>query len=173
MSVRIEHRIGVAAPASAVWAVVSDLDRWSEWTGLYTQASGRLGIGEPVRLRVEVEGEPPRDLTGVVVEWVPEAQLILQFKLLRGLLTLTRYIEVEALTERGCILANGEIQDGPALRLVPRRLQGAVRRAFERMNTQAKVRVEAGWDGVPDPPLIALAAAPPPQPAPRFKTPGR
>ena len=29
--VRVEHRIGVAAPAEAIWQVIADLPRWSTW----------------------------------------------------------------------------------------------------------------------------------------------
>ncbi|HEX8244209.1 MAG TPA: SRPBCC family protein, partial [Longimicrobium sp.] len=35
MAFKIEHRIGVAAPADAVWRLVADVERWPEWLPHY------------------------------------------------------------------------------------------------------------------------------------------
>jgi hypothetical protein len=35
MRVKIEHRIGVQAPAEAIWAVIAEIERWGDWNPLY------------------------------------------------------------------------------------------------------------------------------------------
>ena len=35
MSFRVEHRMGVPAPASVIWEVLSDLPGWSAWNPIY------------------------------------------------------------------------------------------------------------------------------------------
>lgn len=142
MSFRIEHRIGIAAPASGVWEVISDLSRWGEWNPVYPVIEGRVAIGSPVRFEFHLPNRPPREFTGVVVDWVPNHQLIWALKLMGGLVRTTRYLEIEALTEENCILANGEIFDGMGSGLIPKGERALIRGAFERVNQAAKARVE-------------------------------
>src|ERR687893_2937901 len=112
MAFRIEHRIGVAAPADTIWELLADVDRWPAWNPLYTQASGKLGIGAALKLRESVPGRPPREFAPVVVDWEPRAQILWREN---GVLARTmRYIEIEALTETGCIFANGAFFHGLA-----------------------------------------------------------
>lgn len=148
MSFRIEHRIGVSAPIAAVWAVIADLDRWSEWNPIYPKASGRIAIGAPIDFRFEPPGAKPMDYRGIVGDWVPNEQLIWSAKFVGGLVTATRYIEIEPLSETGCILANGEMYQGPGVRLMPSKLKSSVRQAFQIMNERAKARIEQGGQGV-------------------------
>ena len=112
MAFRIEHRIGVAAPADTIWELLADVERWPEWNPLYTQASGKLGIGAALKLREAVPGRPPREFAPVVVDWEPRSQILWREN---GVLARTmRYIEIEALTETGCIFANGAFFHGIA-----------------------------------------------------------
>ena len=50
--VRVEHRIGVQAPADVVWDIVYDLGRWNEWNPTYPQAAGEVRIGNVLTLAV-------------------------------------------------------------------------------------------------------------------------
>ena len=142
MSFRVEHRIGIAAPAEAVWRVVSDFARWGEWNPIYPKVEGRLSIGAPVSFELHLPNRPVRTLSGTIVEWVPNEQLIWRLSLFGGLIRTTRYFEVEALSETGCILANGEIFDGLMASGVPKRERALLRRAFELVNEAAKARAE-------------------------------
>lgn len=137
MAFRIEHRIGVAAPAAEVWELVYDLAGWKDWTELYTEAAGRIAIGETLRFTFQVDGRAPQALTGVVYDWVPEAQMAWRVKLLGNVLTSLRYIEIETLSETSCILANGDYYFG-LTGLIPRNLRAQVRAGFQRMNENAK-----------------------------------
>jgi hypothetical protein len=145
MAFFIEHRIGVAAPPHVVWAILSDIEGWSEWTGLYRNASGALRIGERITAELVLPGESPETLQWTVLDWAPDMQIHLRVKLYGGLLTTTRYMEIDKLSETGCIFGNGEMFAGLAARFMPRRLKRAIRRAFEAMNEALKAKAEARW----------------------------
>lgn len=55
---RFEHSIDIDAPASRVWSVLSDADRWPEWTPTVTKVA-RLG-GDDLALGSKVRIEQPK-----------------------------------------------------------------------------------------------------------------
>ena len=143
MSFRIEHRIGVAAPADTIWELLADVERWPEWNPLYTQAAGKLGIGAALKLRENLPGRPPRQISPVIVDWEPQAQILWREN---GVLARTmRYIEIEALTEAGCIFANGAFFHGL---LGEQEAKGARRQiygGYEQFGQAVKQTAEAAW----------------------------
>lgn len=143
MSFRLEHRIGVAAPAAAVWSVLADLPGWSAWNPLYPKAEGELRIGGPLRLELHVPQETPETQQVGIIDWVPDAQLVWAAKYGGGLVRSVRYLEIEVLTEVGCIFSNGEVFSGLGARFVPRRLKARTRQGFVDMGEALKRRVEA------------------------------
>lgn len=145
MGFYIEHRLGVSAPPAVVWRILSDLERWGEWSGLYTNVRGKLRIDEVLTLDLALEGERPETLKASVLDWAPELQIHWKVRLAGGLLTSTRYLEIERLTEEGCIFSNGEVFKGPLARFVPRRLKAKIRRAFAAMSEALKERAETAW----------------------------
>ena len=110
MSYRIQQRIGVAAPASAVWRVLADFDTWGEWNPLFTSAEGRLSIGTIVSFQRSVKGRSVPEQVRIV-DWVPSEQLVWT-RAIGPFASVVGYIEIEALSERGCIVAVGEIYNG-------------------------------------------------------------
>jgi hypothetical protein len=142
MGFRLEHRIGVAAPAPAVWSVISDLARWGEWNPIYPKIDARLTIGAPVTFELHLPNRPVRTYSGVIVDWVPNTQIVWALRVAGGLVRTTRYFEIEALTDGGCILSNGEIFDGLGAPLLPKAERRIIRRAFELVNEAAKARAE-------------------------------
>jgi hypothetical protein len=46
MAIKIEHRIGIAAPAEVIWEILADVPGWEAWNPLYTKASGVIRIGD-------------------------------------------------------------------------------------------------------------------------------
>ena len=48
----VETRVVIAAPPAAVWRVLTDLARWSEWSGLVRYEGGRVAVGERLVLRL-------------------------------------------------------------------------------------------------------------------------
>jgi hypothetical protein len=142
--VRIEHRIGVAAPAEVIWEVVSDLGRWPEWNPIYSNVEGRLQIGAPISMDIDPPGLKRMHVDAVIVDWVPEAQILWSTKL-PGFVRSLRYIEIDKLSETGCILANGEIFEGFGVRFMSGKYRSAAFRSFEAMGEALKARAEAVW----------------------------
>ena len=141
MSLKIEHRIGIPAPAEAVWSVLADLEGWPAWNPLYPAARGQLRIGSQLDLEVAFPGTASRAIRPVVADWVPNDQIHWRLRLFGGLLRSTRYLEIEALTETGCIFTNGEVFDGP-LAFAMGRMRRSLKDGFRAMGEALKQRVE-------------------------------
>ncbi len=144
MSFRIEHRIGVAAPASEVWDLVYDLEGWKDWSGLYTEARGKIAIGATLNFAFTSGDRAPMRAVATVYDWVPEAQLAWSARLAGGLRTL-RYVEIERLGDKNCILSNGDYYSGVGSLFMSRGLRRDIRAAFRHMNENAKRIAEARW----------------------------
>jgi hypothetical protein len=144
MALKIEHRIGIARPAAQVWAVLYDIDRWGEWNPMYPEATGKFLIEAKLKLAEKVEDKVER-YEAVVGDWVPNAQIVWVRRSHRGWVRHVRYLEIEPLSDTGCIFASGEMLEG---RLAPlfspqgrrKALKGAQRGLCEAM----KARVESG-----------------------------
>jgi hypothetical protein len=144
MRFKIEHRIGVQRPVEQVWAAIYDLEAWKDWNPMYPQASGRLLISAPLTLTERVAGSD-ETYQAIVGDWVPHAQIVWVRKSRAGLLRHVRYLEIEKLSEEGCIFSNGEVFEGvTAGLLVPKRRRRALRQAFAGLGEAVKARTEAG-----------------------------
>src|SRR5258706_14470211 len=69
--IRIEHRIGIQAPAEVIWEVISDLPSWESWNKLYPKASGQIRIGGTLELRTARPGQQPAPNKPTRLEGVP------------------------------------------------------------------------------------------------------
>ena len=135
MSFKIEHRIGVQAPPDAIWDLISDLDGWSRWNPLYPRAAGKLAIGSKLQLTLALPGGKPEEIHPVILDWVPHMQLAWRLRLMGGLLSTTRYMEIEPLNEgRASVFSHGEIFEGPAAYFMPKPLRQQVKRGFVAMS---------------------------------------
>src|ERR1700682_2500622 len=109
LPIKIEHRIGVQAPAEVIWEIVSDLSHWGDWNPLYPRAEGQLRIESRLELVLALPGQKPQVIRPTIIDWVPNEQIHWGLKMMGGLIRSVRYIEIEALTATGCIFSNGEI----------------------------------------------------------------
>ncbi|MDE2355879.1 MAG: SRPBCC domain-containing protein [Alphaproteobacteria bacterium] len=141
--VKIEHRIGVKAPAEAIWEIISDIEGWEAWNTLYPKARGALRIGGALELEVALPGQPRRAIRPVILDWVPNDQIHWRLSMFGGLVRTVRYLEIEALSESGCIFSNGEIFDGWLGPLIARQVGGAARQGFTTMGEAVKALAEA------------------------------
>ena len=142
---RIEHRIGVQAPAEVIWEVISDLEAWELWNPLYPKALGDIHIGSVLDVTLALPGEAPRQIRPTVLEWVPNEQLHWRLTMLGGLVRTIRFLEIEALAEGSCIVSNGEIIGGLMGPRLGKRMGRTIHRAFVAMNEALKARAEALW----------------------------
>ncbi len=145
MPVKLEHRVGIQAPAEAIWSVIADIEAWSVWNPIYPKAQGTLRIGSPLALELALEGRKPEVIKPVILDWVPNEQIHWRLTIMGGLVRTTRYFEIEKLSDTGCIFSNGELFDGLLGSMVVRSLRGPIRRGFAAMGEAVKSRVEATW----------------------------
>ena len=142
---RIEHRVGIQAPAEVIWEVISDLKSWHEWNALYPQASGEIRIGSQLDITLALPGQPEQQIRPTVMEWVPNDQLHWKLTMARGLVKTIRFFEIEELAPESCIVSNGEIIGGMLGPMSARRMTGTIYRAFRDMNDALKARAEGIW----------------------------
>jgi hypothetical protein len=143
MALRIEHRIGVAAPADVIWELVADVDGWPRWNPLYPEARGRIGVGETLQLTQALPGRPPKPIQPVVVDWEPNNQILWRAG---GMLSkCVRYIEIEALSEAGCIFANGAFFHGLLGEQEAKSHRRAIHQGYESFGQAVKQHAEQVW----------------------------
>jgi hypothetical protein len=142
---RIEHRVGVQAPADVIWEVISDLPSWAAWNPLYPKAAGDIHIGSVLELTLALPGQAPQEIRPTVLEWVPNEQLHWRLTMLGGLVRTIRYLEIETMAAESCIVSNGEILGGLIGPRVGKRMGRNIHRAFVEMNEALKARAEALW----------------------------
>ena len=142
---RIENRLGIPAPPSVVWEVISDLPRWSEWNPLYVKADGQLRIGAQLSLTQAVAGQPPEVIVPTILDWVPDSQILWRLSQKRGFIRRLRYLEIDKLSDEGCIFSNGEDWTGFMVRFVPIEQRRTIRAGFEAMGEAVKARAIALW----------------------------
>jgi hypothetical protein len=145
LPVKIEHQIGIRAPASVVWEIVHDLERWSEWNPLYTRASGVIRIGETLSLTLALPDQPPRELAATVIDWTPDEAIHWKTSHVAGLVRTVRYLEIEAKLEDGCIFSNGEIFQGLLGPRIARSLRPSLRKGFAALGEAVRDLAEARW----------------------------
>ena len=130
---RIEHRLGVAAPASVVWQVLAELERWAEWNPLYVRAEGALRIGTQLTLTQALDGRPTVLIQPTLVDWVPDAQIVWRLSQNGGMIQRLRYLEIDKLGDEACIFSNGEDWTGLLARFIPVEHRRAMRAGFAAM----------------------------------------
>ena len=144
MKVTIEHRIGIQAPPEAIWAVLADIPKWKDWNPLYPRAEGVVRIGAQLDLDLALPGRKLQVIRPVILDWIPNEQIHWRLTALGGMVRTIRFLEIEKLTETGCIFANGEVFDGLLGPTAVRSLRGSVRSGFAAMSEALQARVERG-----------------------------
>ena len=165
MSYRIEHRIGIAAPADVIWDILADVPGWQAWNPLYPSASGVIRIGETLKLTLALRDQKPEVITPRVLDWVPYEQLHWYSSAGNGMLKALRYLEIEKLDEASCIFSNGELYSGLLGPFVAKRMKGAIRAGFASMGEALKAQAEEAYARMPKAEATkATAARPDPKP---------
>src|SRR5258706_14822688 len=141
--VRIEHRIGIEAPAEVIWEVISDLKSWEQWNKLYPKASGQIRIGGTLELTLVLPGQQPQQIKPTVLEWVPNEQLHWRLTMLGGFVKTTRFFEIESLAGARCIVSSGALFAGMMGPPVAQRMGRTIYRALAGVGGALKARAEA------------------------------
>lgn len=146
MAVKLERRIGIAAPDEVVWEVLSDIEAWPTWNAMYPRARGELRIGAPWELDLALRGQPPRTITPTVLDWVPYDHIHLRMTMMRGWATSIRYLEIEKMGPTNVIFSNGELFDGWFGPSMARKQRNPLLEAFDNLNQAIKEKSETIWN---------------------------
>jgi hypothetical protein len=138
----IHTQIGIDRPAGAVWAVLTDIDRWPEWNP-FAKASGRLAVGEKLEVEVRPPGKRPMIFRPTIVKLDSGVELRWLGHLgVAGLFDGEHGFRITPEGDRHCRFEHFEtfrgILVGPLLWLAG----DATRRGFEAMNLALKARAE-------------------------------
>jgi len=145
LPIKIEHRVGVQAPAEVIWESLYDLATWPSWSVIYPKAAGVVRMEATVDLELALPGHAPREIHPRILDWTPNDLIHWRDRMWRGLITSTRYFEIEVLSETGCIFSNGEIYEGFGIRWFPARLRKTIKAGFAAMGDSLRERSEALW----------------------------
>jgi hypothetical protein len=99
-------------------------------------------IGSTLDLDLALPGRKTQRIRPVILDWIPNEQIHWRVTALGGLVRAVRFLEIEKLTDTGCIFANGEVFDGTLGPMVARSLRGSARSGFAAMSEALKARVE-------------------------------
>jgi hypothetical protein len=142
---KIEHRVGVRAPASVVWEILADLPNWSQWNPVYTEAAGVIRYGERLTLTETGPEGTPRVIQPPILDWAPDEALHLRGQAMGGWVKTIRYLEIDTLSDIGCVFSNGELFIGPLANFMPRERRRALRAQFTALGEALRDRAEARW----------------------------
>lgn len=136
--------IEIAAPAEAVWAVVTDLAAYPAWNPLILAARGRLAPGGRLRLREHVYRRVVLRVTVEVVAAEPPWRLAWRGGLRpAGLFAVRREVRIEPLGGGRVRFLNAGTFSGILLPLFARGLTTHLQPKLEAMNRALTSRVES------------------------------
>ncbi len=142
---KIESRIGIMAPPEAVWEVLADVDGWPRWNPLYPQATGEMKIGARWSLTLALPGEAERQIEPRVIDWVPLEQVLLNDLAMGGWVKSLRYVEIDQVDDKACIVSNGEIFRGLVSEFYGNKHRRAMKKGFQAMSDALKAEAEKRW----------------------------
>lgn len=139
----INHEIDIDAPASDVWAVITDFSSYSQWNPFVVDAKSSLKPGEPIDMKVKLLGPVQRQVEIIldVEEGKGFSYCMKPFPL--GALSSRRSHKILDLgDERSHYSSHFELR-GWMMPLVRGMMSGALERGFNSMSFAIKERAEA------------------------------
>ncbi|MGE5696493.1 MAG: SRPBCC family protein [Candidatus Sericytochromatia bacterium] len=135
-----ESSVEIAAPASVVWNVFSDVERWPEWTASVTALVGLEGPGLAVGKRFEIKQPRLPRLVWEVTEVLPGSSWT-WIQRSPGGSTIARHDVVATTGDRTLVHQRLE-QRGPIGGLIGRLMRGTTKRYLELEAQGLKARSE-------------------------------
>jgi hypothetical protein len=143
MRTELRHEIEIDAPADAVWQVVSDTDRYSEWNPFIRRLRGDLREGATLEVEIAPPGGRSMTFEPTVLAATPERELRwLGRVLVPGLFDGEHRFQLEPLPGGRTRFTQSERFSGLLVRLLGRAL-ARTGVGFEQMNEALKAEVEA------------------------------
>lgn len=155
--IEIDEKLEVRAPASLVWEVITDLDRYGEWNPFVVACRSSLRVGEPIDMKVHIFERFAQPQRETILEHVPGERLCYGLAPLPlGALASRRCHEVVACGPDASVYRSHFLLSG-WLAPVTRALLGArLDRGFRSMTRALASRAELLADERADRPLEGL-----------------
>jgi hypothetical protein len=146
MSKTLVTEIVIAAPAMAVWDVLTDFTRYAEWNPFIVEAAGEASVGSKLTLRMQPVGGRAITLRPTVLEAVAGEKLRWRGRLGVGGLFDAEHSFLLEERSTGTRLVQCEVFSGGLVPLLGRSLDRRTLPAFHLMNEALEQR--AAWDAV-------------------------
>ena len=138
----LHTEIEIAASPERVWRELTDFARYGEWNPLVPAATGELGEGQALRVKLQA-GKRAMTIKPRLVRVAPNRELAWRGSLpVPGLFTGEHCFEITSLGEQRVRFHHWEKFTGLLAPLLSRMLDGDARRGFEAMNQALKARAE-------------------------------
>lgn len=140
-----DREVQVAAPASVVWEVITDLGRYPEWNPFCLECRSTLKPGDPIHMKVNLTGKP-QSVEEVMAEFVPGSRFAYHMKPMPlGALSSLRSHDVRARgAEQSSYRSHFELR-GWLRPLVQGLLGRKLQNGFDAMTDAVKARAEQLW----------------------------
>lgn len=141
----ISTQIEIDAPASRIWAVLTDFPRYPEWNGFLLEAYGAVAPGSQIKFRFELPRGFRMWTRATVLEARPGAQLRWAGNFLFDwLFRAEHYFRIEALGAARARFAHGERFTGLLVPIAWLVLRHSGKPVYDDMNRALKQRAENG-----------------------------
>lgn len=143
MAVKVEYRIGIAAPVDEVYEIIADINNWPQWSPIHKHAEATLKFGGPFHVIEHYEGLGDWEVKGFLSDWSPMSHLHIGVPKRFWEGSLTRYFEMEELSKTGSSFAVGALFGGYFSEREGKLYRPHLRKGFEAMATALKSKVES------------------------------
>jgi hypothetical protein len=139
----LHTEVTIDAPPETVWAVVTDVNQYSEWNPFIVTATGEAAVGERLINRMQ----PPGGKAMTFKPTVTEVDVDQTFEWLGrfglpGVFDGRHRFELSPTPEGGTRVVHREEFSGVLVRFMRKSLDTQTKRGFEEMNTALKIRAE-------------------------------
>ncbi|MDI7773778.1 SRPBCC domain-containing protein [Asticcacaulis sp. EMRT-3] len=143
MSLKVEQRVGIAAPVDEVYAILADIESWPQWSPIHKAASGQIAFGAAVRLEENYAGLGTWEQQGVVADYQPLSHIHVSVPKRFYAGTLIRYFEMDILSETGTSFSVGALFGGFLSQREGKRYRSYLREGFAAFAEALKTKAEA------------------------------
>jgi hypothetical protein len=170
MALKIEHRVGIAAPVDDVYAIIADINAWPEWSPIHKKAEAKLSFGAPVHLEEYFEGLGTWETDGLIADWTPLSHIHVSVPKPFYAGSLIRYFEFDILSDTGTGFSLGALFNGYLSEREGKRYRNYIRTGFEAFAEALKTKAEAEFAANPYTPAPKVATGTPDaEPLPKKK----
>jgi hypothetical protein len=140
----IHTSIGIGAPASSVWKLLTDFAGYPKWNPFITRIAGELKLGS--RLDADIKfADRTVTINPTIVGLESERELSWRGRIGSGLFTAEHILEIQPVTHNRVVLVQAERFTGPVVSIIAKKLDSTLRRGFEEMNAAVKLIAESSF----------------------------